>query len=132
MPVYTATYTATSSTTVAPTVMVPTSTHTVISTATSTMFVEAQTVWAYPNPARGQVNFAYTVSGAVKITIDIYQLTGERVARIVEHKHGGGQTLVTSWQAAGVVPGVYLARIVITDASGKVMLSKQKKVALIM
>ncbi len=101
------------------------------STPTATPFVQANQVLPYPNPAKGKVNFAYTVPGAAKITIDIFRLTGERVASIVEHKQGTGQTLTTSWQAAGVAPGVYLCRVVITDAEGKIVLSQTKKVALI-
>jgi hypothetical protein len=89
-------------------------------------------VRTYPNPARGKVNFAYTISGAGKVKIDIYKLTGERVASITEYVNGGaGQTLSTAWNAVDVAPGIYFCRIVITDGSGKVILYQKKKVALI-
>lgn len=35
------------------------------------------------------MRFAYTVSGQAKVKIDIYRLTGERVASITEHVNGG-------------------------------------------
>lgn len=113
-----------------------TSTAVVINTSTSiptsTPFVNENAVLAFPNPARGQLHFAYTVNGSVKTQIDVYRLTGERAATIVEHQNGGaGQTLVTSWQATGVAPGVYLCRVVITDAEGRVVLDEKKKVAII-
>ncbi|MCD4812678.1 T9SS type A sorting domain-containing protein [bacterium] len=99
---------------------------------TSTPFVEEKQVAVYPNPARSKVNFAYTISGAGKVVIDIYKLTGERVANITEHVNGGtGQTLSTAWNAVNVAPGIYFCRIVITDGSGKVILNQKKKVALI-
>ena len=64
--------------------------------------------------------------------IDLYTIRGERVAHLVERKDGGaGQTLSTTWEAAGVAPGIYVARIVITDATGKVVLEQKNKVALI-
>lgn len=44
---------------------------------------------------------------------------------------GNHQTLTTTWKAANVAPGIYLCRIVIKDASGRVILSQKKKVALI-
>ncbi len=92
----------------------------------------ALTVSAYPNPARGQVNFVHSVPDADRISIDIYRLDGERVASIVERPTAGpGGTFTTAWQAAGVAPGVYLCRIKITNAAGKVVLNQTKKVALI-
>jgi len=66
------------------------------------------------------VQFAYTVSGSAKISIDIYRLTGERVAHIEERKDGGsgsGQTFTTAWEAAGVAPGVYFCRIQASSGS---------------
>ncbi|MCD4814526.1 T9SS type A sorting domain-containing protein [bacterium] len=101
-------------------------------TATPTPYLAVNKVLPYPNPARGKVNFAYTISGAGKVVIDIYKLTGERVANITEHVNGGtGQTLSTAWNAVDVAPGIYFCRIVITDGSGKVILNQKKKVALI-
>jgi hypothetical protein len=74
------------------------------------------------------------VSGSAKISIDIYRLTGERVAHIEERKDGGnssGQTFTTAWEAAGVAPGVYFCRIVATDGAGHEVLNVKKKVALV-
>lgn len=113
-----------------PTPIVNTSTPT--PTPTTTPWLAGQKVLAYPNPARGQVTFAYTVAGLSSVTIDVYRLTGERVARITERKNGGtGQTLTTSWDAAGVAPGIYLCRVQVTDADGRVVVDQKKKVALI-
>ncbi|MEW6516789.1 MAG: FG-GAP-like repeat-containing protein [candidate division FCPU426 bacterium] len=112
----------------------PTLTPTLTPTATPTQapWLESGKVMAYPNPARGKVRFAYTLSGAGKVEIDIYRLTGERVVHIEERKDGGaGQTLTTTWEAAGVAPGIYICRIRITDSAGKVVLEQRKKVALI-
>lgn len=137
-PTWTPTATSTLQPTLTPTpestaqVVLNTHTPTASPTYTATPFVAVNQVLAYPNPARGRVDFAYTVAGAGKVTIDIYKVTGERVATITEHVNGGtGQTLRTAWDAVDVAPGVYLCRIVITDGSGQVILNEKKKVALI-
>jgi uncharacterized delta-60 repeat protein len=95
-------------------------------------WMRAGEVTAFPNPARGKVTFAYRLVGGGKVAIDIYRLSGERVARIEERQDGGsGQTLTTAWEAAGVAPGIYFCRIVITGGDGKEILNVKKKVALV-
>jgi uncharacterized delta-60 repeat protein len=102
------------------------------STPTTGVRMDEGTVLVYPNPARGRVNFAYEAQGAAKAIIDIYRLTGERVAHIEERKDGGaGQTFITAWEAAGVAPGIYFCRIVVTGSEGKEVLNMKKKVALV-
>ncbi len=109
----------------------PIPTSSVTATCTQGVKMDAGQVLAFPNPARGKVTFAYAVPGVAKVTIDIYRLTGERVASIEERKDGSAQTFTTAWQAAGVAPGVYFCRIVATDVSGKEVLNVKKKVALV-
>ncbi|MEW6517016.1 MAG: T9SS type A sorting domain-containing protein [candidate division FCPU426 bacterium] len=135
-PTATPSHTRTASPTVTPTPSItttlqPTHSATLTMTPTGTPWVSAGRVLAYPNPARDRVVFAYTVPGASRIEIDIYHLTGERVARIEEGKNNSGQTLTTAWEAAGVAPGIYLCRIKITDANGRVLLDQRKKVAIV-
>jgi hypothetical protein len=120
--------------TITPVPNTPTSTPTRTCTPSPEPWAAAGTVTAYPNPARGRVQFAYTVSGSAKISIDIYRLTGERVAHIEERKDAGSgnrQTFTTAWEAAGVAPGVYFCRIVATDGAGHEVLNVKKKVALV-
>ncbi|MEW6516369.1 MAG: FG-GAP-like repeat-containing protein [candidate division FCPU426 bacterium] len=115
-----------------PTAQLAMNTPTPTATPTATPFVAANQVLPYPNPAKGKVFFAYTVPGAGKVTIDIFTLAGERVASVTETVNGGtGQTLRTAWDAVNVAPGVYLCRIVITDAGGQVLMKEKKKVAII-
>jgi hypothetical protein len=129
---YTATPTVTATAVATNGPVANTATFTSTITPSPTPFVAAKQVIAYPNPARGKVTFAYTIEGSAKVKIDIYRLTGERIATISEQKDGGqGQTLRTQWDALDIAPGIYLARIVITDGSGKVVLSEKKKIALI-
>jgi len=123
------TATPTASITATPTAVVAQATLSHTATATPRPWLDSGQVRAYPNPARDRVNFAYTLNGSGRVVIDIYKFSGERVAHIVEHRDGGlGQTLTTAWEAAGVAPGIYLCRIVITDRSGKEVTNLKKKV----
>ncbi len=128
------TYTTTPTPSPTPTITAtntPEATASPTSTPTTGVKVDEGQVIAFPNPARGKVTFAYAASGVTKVKIDIYRLTGERVASIEEPKDGSAQTFTTAWQAAGVAPGVYFCRIVATDAAGKEVLNVKKKVALV-
>ncbi len=128
------TYTTTPTPSPTPTITAtntPEATASPTSTPTTGVKVDEGQVIAFPNPARGKVTFAYAAPNVAKVKIDIYRLTGERVASIEEPKDGSEQTFTTAWQAAGVAPGVYFCRIVATDAAGKEVLNVKKKVALV-
>ncbi|MBN1596380.1 T9SS type A sorting domain-containing protein, partial [candidate division FCPU426 bacterium] len=136
-PTPTATSSFTSTSTITPTPVVQQPTHTFTPTCTSTVvssadeLVSRQKVVPYPNPACGQVHFAYKLNGPASITIDVFRLTGERVATIGEHKNGDGQIITTTWDAAGVAPGVYFCRIMIKNEQGRIILDQTRKVALV-
>ncbi|MEW6516368.1 MAG: T9SS type A sorting domain-containing protein [candidate division FCPU426 bacterium] len=101
-------------------------------TPSPTPWLEAGRVMVYPNPARNRTTFAYTRSGNYTVTIDIYQLAGERVAHLIENQQAGrGQTMTLLWNCSDQAPGVYLARIRILDANGRIVFSETKKVAII-
>jgi hypothetical protein len=115
--------------------LTPTAAATSSPTATPTLPVidlQGHTLLVFPNPASGRVRFAYALTGPARVEIDLYHVSGERVAHVVEQKDGGsGQTLTTTWEALGAAPGIYLARILIKRPDGQVLLDQKKKVALI-
>ncbi len=139
MPTATATPTSSASPTSTPTpspsltaTFVPTRTGTATATVMPGWELEAGRVVAYPNPARGSVNFGYYAGGEVQAVIDIYRLTGERVATITDRQNGGsGRALATQWRAADVAAGVYFYRLVLRDADGRETMVKKGKIALI-
>lgn len=101
-------------------------------TPTPTPWLEPGLVMAFPNPARDRMTFAYTRAGVFRVVIDIYQLAGERVARLSESQQAGaGQTMTLVWDCSDQAPGIYLARIRIMDVNGLVVLRKTKKIAVI-
>ncbi|MEW6516823.1 MAG: hypothetical protein AB1439_07970 [candidate division FCPU426 bacterium] len=109
-----------------------TSTAVITPTQTAGLKINEGGLLAYPNPAKQQVHFALAVERTADVTIDVYRLTGERVARIVEQKDPGAQGyIITTWEAAGVAPGVYLCRILVKSLDGEILIDRKHKVALI-
>ncbi len=127
--VNTHTPTITVTATLTPTVTV---TPTVTQTATPAWEVGDGRVQAYPNPSRGKVTFACAAADGTRIQIDVYHLTGERVAHLdkLPADTGSGTKLVV-WEALGVAPGIYFCRVRVQDALGRETLQAKLKVALI-
>jgi hypothetical protein len=64
----------------------------------------------YPNPGRNHIIFSIQPSGAGEIKGSLYNLAGERVARLSTMPSAGSITSLI-WDCGSVPPGVYLARI---------------------
>jgi hypothetical protein len=69
-----------------------------------------------PNPARGPATLAWTNPVAGSVTLDVLDVAGRRVARLLSGASGAGAQRAT-WDGRGVrgarvAPGVYLARLV--------------------
>lgn len=107
----------------------PTPTITSVITATPTP-AGANEIKAYPNPARDWVTFAYSASEPVTATLDVYQASGERVARIQESKTAGGLQS-TVWKCEGVATGVYLLTLTLKNKEGGQVLRETKKIAVV-
>ncbi len=69
-----------------------------------------------PNPARGPATLAWTNPVAGKVTLDLLDVAGRRVARLLSGESPAGAQRAT-WDGRGadgarVAPGVYVARLV--------------------
>lgn len=65
---------------------------------------------AYPNPAVDQMQFLIHLETAAEVHLDIYNLTGERIAQITRALPAGrGQVL--DWDCGSIAPGIYLVRV---------------------
>ncbi len=80
--------------------------------------------WPYPNPFNGRVQIDFSIGRAGVVQLDIFALTGQRVARLVEDWRGAG-TYQVPWDAEGMGSGLYLVRL---QAGGFV---QQRKVILV-
>lgn len=64
-----------------------------------------------PNPTKGNMYFDFELSNSSEVIIDIYDLTGKKIAAIDGGKLAAGQHQV-SWNAAGNLnPGLYFAML---------------------
>ena len=71
---------------------------------------------AYPSPAREAVNFAYSLPADGRVMLSVYDLSGRRVATLVEADHTAGRHEV-AWNCAEIPSGVYLYRLETTAGS---------------
>ena len=66
---------------------------------------------AQPNPFSGVTRIAYSVDAPTHVTLEVYNLLGQRVATLVDGVVAQGDHLAT-FDAAGLSAGVYLSRLV--------------------
>lgn len=66
----------------------------------------------YPNPFNPSTNFRFDLPKASNVTIDIYNVLGQKVATLVNSHYAAGSHIVT-WNAggAGMASGMYLAEM---------------------
>jgi hypothetical protein len=64
----------------------------------------------WPNPSHGSTNFSYALPIASKVSLEIYNVQGRRVATVVNEIQNPGWKSVT-WNASGLPNGVYYYRI---------------------
>lgn len=107
--------TATPTATITPTI---TQTVTITPSLTLTPFIiGADQVVTYPSPGRGnRIWFYYQTGGPTKVTIEIYNLVGERCTVLTDEITEAGFSR-TPWQIHDVAPGVYLFRLRLESAS---------------
>lgn len=65
---------------------------------------------AWPNPARGQVNFSYQLPQAARVEIMVYNVLGQEVKRFLPGVQGAGQHSA-KWNDDQISEGVYFVRI---------------------
>ena len=89
-------------------------------------FLPEDMVYAWPNPARGNIiNFHYYVNANADITLDIFNLEGKRITSIDGRGQGGRPPHQESsnaivWNMSGIASDIYLFRIHATsDATGE-------------
>ncbi len=63
-----------------------------------------------PNPTRGRVRVAFTLSRPAWATLAVYDVTGRRVGTLLDGPLAAGPRAV-GWDAAGVRAGVYFCRL---------------------
>ena len=64
----------------------------------------------YPQPATDTINFAFTLPEDGRVVLSIYDLSGRRVAKLVDSELMAGRHDV-AWNCGEIPSGVYLYRL---------------------
>jgi PKD repeat protein len=79
----------------------------------------------YPNPFNPTTEIAFSLPNAARVTLEVFNVVGQRVAVLADGTYGAGSHIVT-WDAAGNSSGVYFYRLTTTEftQTKKMMLIK--------
>jgi len=87
-------------------------------------------VYTYPNPARGDaLTFKFLVAYKSDVSVDVYNVAGEKVARLEKTACPAGIPSEISWRTHSIASGVYIYRLEARSAAGKKTI--EKKLAII-
>jgi hypothetical protein len=64
----------------------------------------------YPNPFNGTTSFRFTVPGTIHVTLNIFNVLGQRVQTIAKGKYPAGEHVIR-WDASALPGGIYLCRM---------------------
>jgi hypothetical protein len=72
---------------------------------------------AYPNPFNPAATISFQLREAAHVTLEAYNVIGQRVATLVDDRRDAGVYRVT-WDAGRLASGTYVIRLVAKDGSG--------------
>jgi len=73
--------------------------------------VEGVSYQAYPNPFKSSVTIEFTSETSAHSTIEIYTMTGKKVATLLNENTEAGSTYKSELNAEGLTDGIYMYRI---------------------
>ncbi|NTV52287.1 MAG: T9SS type A sorting domain-containing protein [Candidatus Firestonebacteria bacterium] len=88
-------------------------------------------VCAYPNPGRGRIHFLAKVEGQVRIQVVIFNISGEKVARLESVGNGAENGVTLVWECKTMAAGIYFCQVIAKDPSARLVLDKKLKVAVL-
>jgi len=65
----------------------------------------------FPNPASGDVTFAFSLADDGRVSLAVYDLAGRRVATLADTELAAGRHAI-AWDASGIASGAYIVRLV--------------------
>nr|WP_157886836.1 cellulose binding domain-containing protein [Hymenobacter sp. PAMC 26628] len=84
-----------------------------------------QAVRSYPNPFTGSTTLAFALAQGAAYQLDVYDGTGRLVQHLATGQAAAGELVRTEWQATGLAPGLYLARLTTGGTVQNLKLVKQ-------
>ena len=84
------------------------------------------TVSAYPNPFSNSTTVTFTLDETTDATLEVYSVTGQRIASLFNGTANGGQTYEATFDASQLATGMYLCKLTTANnaAVHKVILMK--------
>ncbi|HKJ44316.1 MAG TPA: T9SS type A sorting domain-containing protein [Balneolales bacterium] len=76
----------------------------------------------YPNPFNPTTNIQFTLNVSQAVSLDVYNLLGQKVAALIDHKHMSSGEHTVTFNASGLPSGIYFYRLEL--ASGKNLTKK--------
>lgn len=67
----------------------------------------------YPNPFSSDLRIDYNTSEGGKVSVEIYNLNGQLIQKVVDEKHHGAGKYSVQWNADNLADGLYLCKVVI-------------------
>ena len=83
----------------------------------------------YPNPFNPVTTFKYGLPEDGKVSISVYNLTGEKVANLLNESQSSGFYSM-DWNATAMAAGVYFIQLEVVENSGKIHQQTQKVILL--
>ncbi|KAA0263539.1 MAG: T9SS C-terminal target domain-containing protein [Chlorobiota bacterium] len=81
----------------------------------------------YPNPFNPSTKVDYQLAADSRVTIELYGITGERVAVLVnQEQEAGYYTMMIDSYTHRMASGIYIYRMIATDAAGKNFVATKK------
>lgn len=94
--------------------------------APSGVLLASGEVYTYPNPAKGSaLTFKFRVGDKADVTVDIYNVAGEKVARLEKTACPAGLTSEIAWGIENTASGVYVYRLEAKSSSGTKSVTKK-------
>lgn len=93
--------------------------------------VDKGQVLPYPNPGRERIKFALRLEESASVSIEIYNMLGERVSAVQEHLNASPMGTAVEWICKNNAPGMYFAKITVTSERGIVILTRTVKVLVV-
>ncbi|MDT8285964.1 MAG: T9SS type A sorting domain-containing protein, partial [Elusimicrobiales bacterium] len=88
--------------------------------------ISAAEVYTYPNPARGDnVTFKFRPVYKAHVTIEVYNVAGEKVARFERADAPAGIASEIVWRAGGIASGIYVYRVRVETSAGSRTLTRK-------
>jgi len=80
------------------------------STSVKSFRAEALKLSIYPMPSNGQVTIRFTLDSDALVEMEIYSMTGQRVAEVMQNRYQAGSHQI-SWNADMLETGMYVLRM---------------------